>query len=240
MSSRALPVLAVAAALVLAACGGGSDPEPAATDTAAAGETGAVDLPDGVAAEVGETEIPTDRVDERVDTALENPQVAAQLPEDPEQARTLIGANVLGQMIVTEAVLQAAEAEGIEVSDEEIAEKRGELEEQAGGADALQQQIDAVGFSEEEVDRELRSLAVLDQVREREAPDAGPDASPTAPGQPNPGDMAVQQWLQEQLSGMRIVVDRDFGRWDAQRLQVVPPESAMPAQPGAPSAPPTS
>lgn len=232
--SRVMPAFAVAAALVLVACGDGSDPDPASTATATADEALRADLPDGVAAQVEDVEIDSDRVDERVDTALENPQLAQQLPEDEEQARSLVQASVLGQMVITEAVLQAADEEGIEVSDEDIAEKRSELEEQAGGVDALQQQVDAIGFSDEELDRELRSLAVLDEVREREAPDAGPTASP-APGQPDPGDLAVQEWLREKLTGMQIVVDSDYGRWDAQQLQVVPPQSAMQPPPGAPS-----
>lgn len=232
--SRVMPAFAVAAVLVLAACGSGSDPEAASTATATADDALRADLPDGVAAQVGEVEIDADRVDERVDKALENPQLAQQLPEDEEQARSLVQASVLGQMVITEAVLQAAEEEDIEVSDEDIAQKRSELEEQAGGVDALQQQVDAIGFSEEELDRELRSLAVLDEVAEREAPDASPTASP-APGQPDPADLAVQEWLREKLTGMQIVVDSDYGRWDAQQLQVVPPQSAMQPPPGAPS-----
>lgn len=233
--SRVIPALALAAALVLAACGSGSDPDPASTGTATdtAGDALRADLPDGVAAQVEDVDIDSDRVDERVDKALENPQLAQQLPEDEEQARSLVQASVLGQMVITEAVLLAGEQEGIEVSDEGIAAKREELEEQAGGVDALQQQVDAIGFSDEELDRELRSLAVLDEVAEREAPDAGPTASPAAPGQPDPADLAVQEWLRGQLTGMQIVVDSDYGRWDAQQLQVVPPQSAT--QPGAPS-----
>lgn len=234
--SRVMPAFVLAAALALAACGSGSDPDPAstATTTATADEALRADLPDGVAAQVEDVDIDADRVDERVDTALENPQLAQQLPEDEEQARSLVQASVLGQMVITEAVLLAGEEEGIEVSDEDIAEKRGELEEQAGGVDALQQQVDAIGFSDEELDRELRSLAVLDEVAEREAPDAGATASP-APGQPDPADVAVQEWLREKLTGMQIVVDSDYGRWDAQQLQVVPPQSAMQPPPGAPS-----
>lgn len=234
--SRALPALALAAALLLAACGSGS--EPSTSPSASADEALSADLPDGVAAQVGDTEISTDRVSERVDKALENPQLAAQLPEDEEQARSLVQASVVGQMVVTEAVLQAAEQEGIEVTDEEVAAKRQELEKQAGGADVLQQQIESIGFSEEELDQELRSLAILDEVAERQAPDAAPSASPTAPGQPDPADQAVQTWLRDHLSAMKIVVDSEFGRWDAQRLQVVPPRSAT--QPQQPAATPTS
>lgn len=240
MSSRALPALALAAALVLAACGGGSEPEPGATATGTADGAAQADLPDGVAAEVGDTEIPADRVEERVDKALENEQLSARLPEDPQQARDLVEASVLGQMIVTEAVLQAADEEGIEVTDEEVATKREELEEQAGGADVLEQQVADIGFSDEELQQELRSLAILEKVAEREAPDAGPSPSPTAPGQPAPADVAVQQWLRQHLGGMQIVVDGEYGSWDAERLQVAPPESAIPQQPAPPAATPTS
>lgn len=238
--SRALPALALVAALVLAACGDGSEPAPGATTTAGADETEAADaaqgadLPDGVAAEVGDTEISSDRVDERVDKALQNEQLSSRLPDDPEQARDLVEANVLGQMIVTEAVLQAADESGIEVTDEEVAAEREELEEQAGGADALEQQVADIGFSEEELDQELRRLAILEKVAEREAPDAGPSPSPAAPDQPDPANLAVQQWLREQLGGMQIAVDGEYGRWDAERLQVVPPASAM-QQPAAPT-----
>lgn len=228
--SRLLPVLAAVAAVLLAGCGaddatvdeeaGGS--APAATDPAAA------DLPDGVAAQVGDAEIATDRLQARVDSALDNPELEARLPDDPQQARPLVEASVLSQMIVTEAVLQAADEEGIEVTDEDIAAKRQELEQQAGGADALEQQIDAIGFSEQELERELRTLAILQRVGEREAPEAAPTASPAA-GQADPTQAAAQEWLRQQLTDLRIVVDAEHGRWDAQRLQVVPPQTQVPA-----------
>lgn len=230
--SRLVPSLAIVAVLLLAACGSGEPStdatgSPAPTDQALPG----ADLPDGVAAEVGDTEIDTERVEARVDAALESPQLASQI-EDPEQARPQIRASVLSQMILTEAILQSAEEDGIEVTDEQIAEQRSQLEEQAGGAGPLQEQIDALGFSDEELDQELRSLAVLDQVAEREAPSPAPTASP-APGQPDPQQLAVQEWLRQHVSGMQIVVDQDFGRWDAQRLQVIPPQPDI--QQGAPT-----
>lgn len=231
--SRLVPSLAVVAVLLLAACGSG-EPSTDATGSAAPTTDQALpgaDLPDGVAAEVGDTEIDTERVESRVDAALESPQLASQI-EDPEQARPQIRASVLGQMILTEAILQSAEEDGIEVTDEQIAEQRTQLEEQAGGAGPLQEQIDVLGFSDEELDQELRSLAVLDQVAEREAPSPAPTASP-APGQPDPQQLAVQEWLRQHVSGMQIVVDQDFGRWDAERLQVIPPQPAV--QPGAPT-----
>lgn len=226
----------LAGVLALAACGDGAEPDAQTTDAAdLPGTEQQADLPEGVAATVGETDIGTQRLDERVDTALESPELAAQLPEDEEEARTLVQASVLGQMIVTEGVLQAADDEGIEVSDEEVQAKREELEEQAGGPEELQQQVDAIGFDEAELDRELRSLVILDRVAEREAPDEGegPQPEQTDPAQPDPGDIAVQTWLQERLTQMEIVVDSDYGRWDAQSLQVVPPgmDQQQPAPP---------
>lgn len=230
--SRLVPSLAILAVLLLAACGSG-EPSTDATGSAAPTDqalTGA-DLSDGVAAEVGDTEIDSERLESRVDAALESPQLASQI-EDPEQARPQIRASVLSQMILTEAILQSAEEEGIEVTDEQIDEQRTQLEQQAGGADALQEQIDVLGFSDQELDQELRSLAVLDQVAEREAPSPAPTASPAA-DQADPQQRAVQEWLRQHVSGMQIVVDQDYGRWDAERLQVIPPQPAV--QPGAPT-----
>lgn len=231
--SRLLPIVAISAVLVLTACGDDGTPSAVGPDTPTSPdfETGE-QLPDGVAAEVDDVTIATTRVDRRTDAAMDNPQLAEQLPEDPQEARQAVQASVLGQMIVTEAVLKAGEADGIEVTDDDLAAEREQLEQQAGGAEALQEQIDAIGLDEDELDKELRSLAVLDAVAERNAADAGASPAPTSPEQPDHGQIAVQEWMTAQVTAMDIGVDPAYGQWDPQSLQVVPPGAEQ--QPVAP------
>lgn len=244
-----LPVLLVSLALVAAACGGtdGDDEaSPAATGQAA----GSADLDEGVAAIVDGEEIETETLRSRVEAAAESPQLAQQLDgPQGELVRAQLQAQTLTQLIFSEIILQEASARGIEVSDEAIADKRGELEEQAGGAEAFEESIAQAALTDVEVEEQLRIAVVIDRIAAdldvEAAPSPAPGPTPTAAPAPDPTEQALGQEIQRVVQAAEVTVDEEFGSWNPQRGQVVPPQPQAPPQPPggqapqAPQTPPT-
>jgi hypothetical protein len=247
--------LLLAGALVLGACGQSDDTstDAAATDTPSAtateGGTAAPspgasqpepvseDLPDGVAATVGDTEVATEALDERLALIREIPQVKEQLQGDgADQVEARLQSQALGQLVLQEVVLQGAAQEDVEVSQEQVDQRRSELAEEAGGEEALAEQLTSAGVPEGQVDKELRASLAFEQVSEKLLEDAGvdpeataaptPDPSSTASPSPNPDAQKAQQiqqeWLLELVSSADVVVDEAYGAWDASTGQVVP------------------
>lgn len=236
-----------AAVLLLGACSTGGDDTPAdptapdaptATDGTAAPvptagatppappEAVSADLPDGVAASVGDVEIGTEELAARFDLVVAQPEIQQQLETgDGEQIEAQLNSQILSQLIVQEAVVQGAAEEGIEVTDEQVAEERAELVETVGGEEALAERMAQAGIPESELEDDLRAGVAFEQVGEAlveqgEAPTTGPSPAPS--GAPDPVQMAQQQWLMELLTGMDIVVDESLGGWDATTGSVVP------------------
>lgn len=135
-------VLAAAAlALVLAGC------------TGSAGSS--------VAATVGDTEVTTAEVDEVYSTRAEAPGLASEL--EGSEAATVeedLRRAVLTNLIRREILAQAAEDQGIEVSEEDIAQEREALLEQLGGQEELDQLLEENNVSEEDLEAELRDQAI--------------------------------------------------------------------------------
>lgn len=226
MRARTLSAAALLAVLALAGCG--SDDEPSATDTptTADGEAAApspADLPDGVAAQVNDTEIPVEQVEERV-SALVAQQEEQQQTEtetegtNPEQREAAVTAQVLGDLIVGRVILDGAEELGVAPTDEDVTVLRDEIAEEAGGEEVFLEQAAAVGYDEDAIDRELRVLAAFQNLTDELVAEGGGD-----PASPAPEDQAVvQEWLVEQLEAANIAVDEQYGVWDPNLGQVVP------------------
>jgi hypothetical protein len=153
---------------------------------------------------------------------------------------------VLSQSILTKIFVLGPEDLGVVPNEQDLEEARQQLEDQAGGPDALQRQIEESGLSEEALNEQVKGIAALDNVEQAlldqgAAEDLPPLPSPSA-GQsprptPSPGQRVVQQWLQERLSTTDVVVNPEYGSWNARRGQVVPAGAAQ--QPSIPQAPPT-
>ena len=141
------------AGLVLAACGEAAD---------------VVNGPSGNpanAATVNGDDITVETLEHRYEVAEQNPEVAPQLAEDADGmvARNL-QADLLSQLIRSVLIEQGATELGVTVGPDEIAAKRGEIVEQVGGEDAFQQIIETNGLSEEDVDSQIRELALQDAI----------------------------------------------------------------------------
>lgn len=118
-----------------------------------------------VAATVGDVEITTAELDEAYGQRAEGPAAASELAADDSGAvEEDLKAGVLTNLIRTEVLHQAAEERGIEVSDEDIADQRELLVEQAGGEEALQEVIDSANVSDEELRANLRDQVIQNKI----------------------------------------------------------------------------
>lgn len=159
--SRASLLVAAALTLVLAACTGSGG--------------------SAVAATVGDTEITAADVDEAYSLRAEAPGVASEL--EGSEAATVeedLQRAVLTNLIRREILRQAAEDQGIEVTDEDIAQEREALVEQLGGQEELERVLDENNVSEEELQEELRDQAIQTKLAAQLGEDVSQDDVSTA------------------------------------------------------------
>ena len=211
---RSVPVVLGLLGLVAAGCGDGA-PEDAAPEAVTAPD--GVRLDDGAAAVVGDSTIPRADLDERVELLLANPQINEQVAAAPsaEAAERQLAASTLSQMITTRIVLEAAEDEGITVSDEEVAEVRAELAEQAGGEEQLTAQLQGAGLPEGQFERELRGVVAFEKLTAELTDGTAPATATEMPPE-------LQDWLARQFAEAEVTVAADLGTWDPTSGQVVP------------------
>lgn len=229
MRARTASVAVLVLALTLTGCGGdGADPStdgsPTATSTDAASSP--VDLPDGVAARVDDTDIPVEEVEQRVAalvTETEDRQSGPATEDategvDPEQREAALTAQVLGDLIVGHVILDGAEELGVAPTDEDVAAIREEVASSAGGEEAFMEQATEIGYDEAAIERELTILAAFQNITEALIDERGGDS-----GSPAPEDeQAIRQWLLDELAVADIAVDEQYGVWDAETGQVLP------------------
>lgn len=230
MRTRTLLPLALAGALALTACGSGTevatdDPTAVPTDGGTQSIAPPVELADGVAATVDGEDIPADRIDRRVEQLAADPRFG-QGPQgeelDEEQVKSTLRAQILTQEIFSRIILQGAEELDAEPGPEDIAAARDELVQQVGGEEAFQEQVEATGFTEAELEEELRVLAAIGRIGERLAEEGEVDpGAPTPPQSMSAEDVAAQQWLIIRIQEADVQVDQAYGRWDPAG-QVVP------------------
>jgi hypothetical protein len=215
MRTPKIVAAAAALALLLAACG---DDDDTASTSSEVVDDGAGDdqagVPDGVAAVVDGVEIGADELDEQVDVFAQSPPIAEQLDAAGDEAMGYLQAQVLSTLIAVQVVTTSAEDLGAPVTDDDLADARVELEEQAGGAEELASLLEEQGVTEGQLSVELRGVAAMRNVEE--ALGDG-DAAADDAGE------ATQEYLAEQLSSADVTVDPDYGTWDAASGQVIPP-----------------
>lgn len=179
------------------------------------------DLTEGVAATIDATEIAVETVEERYTSVAAVPEVAAQLEgEEAEQLGEFLRAQILSRLILEEIVLQGADELGVTASADDIAVLREEETERAGGEEAFAAELEGSGITEAQVDDELRVAVLLDAIGAELSSDLD-DAEPEVEGL-SAEDLAVQEWLFEQITGRDVAVDARYGVWSAESGQVVP------------------
>ena len=186
-------LIAVVLALLIAACGGVGGSEVAAT--------------------VGDVEITTAELDEAYQQRAEGPAAASELAADDSGAvEDDLQAGVLTNLIRTEVLRQAAEERDIEVTDEDIAQQRELLVEQAGGEEALQDVIDSANVSDEELRANLRDQVVQNKITSQLADgvddDAVEDAYENDPQGRYGPKVEVRHILTEKRAQARDAIDR--------------------------------
>lgn len=237
--ARVLVGLLALMALVAGACTS-NDSDTDATGGPEEETTTENEVPDGVAAVVDGTEITDRTVEEWFDEAAKSPEVAARLEGGQgEQIRPALRAQILSRLIVSDILTRAASDDfGIEVSDEEVVARRDELVKEAGGEDALAQQLATAGLTEELlVEHELPMLIILEEVEHEFASDTDAEATTTTtaavPGaQPPPSEsqQAMQEWGRARFAEADVTVRPAYGTWDPQTGQVQP-EGGLPSGP---------
>lgn len=244
MPTRLPLALLLSGALLLSACGDGDDAatDASATDAPTAATDGtdvptdqptqaelvSGDLPDGVAATVGDTEIAVEDMQARLDAIRQIPQVQEQLEaEGGEQLEAQLQSQALGQLVLQEVVLQGAAQEDVEVADDEVEARRTELAETAGGEDAFGEQLSTAGVPDTQLDQELRASIAFELVTEKLLADAGVEPTEAAteegagPAQNPQAQQVQQEWLLQLVTETDVVVDEEYGAWDPSSGQVV-------------------
>lgn len=74
------------------------------------------------------------------------------------------GGRVLEQMIDEILIMEEAQKQGINVSDDEVEEKVKEVEAQVGGAEAMKKFLDLQGLTQEDLRNQLKIKAIVDQI----------------------------------------------------------------------------
>lgn len=154
VSLRLSAVLAVLA-LLLVACDSGN------ADDAAEGDGGG----EPVAVVNGE-EVPAETLETRFSSMAESPQIAQQLEADQGGAmEKQLKARILNQLIQVQVMREGADEAGVEVSDEDIAERRSEIEQQLEdqGTD-LQTAMEQQGLDQDDLRRELETVALQEKL----------------------------------------------------------------------------
>jgi hypothetical protein len=240
MRTQLLRLLLVVLALVVTATACGDDDGGGGESAGSAAETASADLAQGVAALVDGDEISVASIDDEVDAVADNPQISDQLEgSEGESTRVQLRAQVLSTAIVTRIVEASAEDLGRPVTDDDVARARSELEEQLGGAEALDEALSQRGYTDSLLEMELVGLAGLQNVAAALDEEAGGEASGEDGAEPGsdgssedgaddgltPSQRRAQEYLSEQLASAEVTVDGDFGTWDARSGLVVPPGS---------------
>lgn len=227
MRTPSLLSLALAGVLALAACGGDGDvaADDPALPTGAASESAAppVELDEGVAAIVNGEEIAAELIDRRVERLAEQPGIG-QGPEgeelDEEQVTATLRSQVLTQTIFSHLILQGAQELDAEPDVADVDAVRDDLVEEMGGEEAFAQQVEAAGFTEAELEEELRVFAAVDLIGQRLVEQGDADAQ-AAPEGMSPEEAAAQQWLTVRIQEADVQVDQAYGVWDGSG-QVIP------------------
>ncbi len=183
-----------------------------------------------MAATVGDTDISVEALEDRLSVIREIPQVQQQLEgENTDQVEAQLQSQALSQLVLQQVVLQGAAEEDVDVSDQQVSDRQGELVDEAGSQDAFAEQLASAGVPESQLDQELRASIAFELVTEKLLADAGVDpsetASPTEGGSaapaPDPSQQVQQDWLFELVASTDVVVDEAYGAWNPQTGQVV-------------------
>ena len=125
-----------------------------------------------VAATVNGTEIAVEDVAERFDQFKTQPQVAEQLANDPDgNAESNIQSTILTQLIQATLLEQWAADLDIEVTDEDVEAERAKIIERVG-QEAFDTQVEQSGLTDEQIDNELRLLAMQNGISAKVGEDA--------------------------------------------------------------------
>lgn len=167
-----LSIAAVAAAFGLAACGG--DDEQPAQDTPQSQQQGDQampepeldDIPDVVAIVDGE-EISGEAFSENYEAQFQQLSMQAQMTgQEPNQDQ--LKEQALEMMINSELLVMEAEDQGFSSSDEDVEDYLSEMAEanDMESSDALMEELEAQGLSEERIREDLHNQVMIDQVVE--------------------------------------------------------------------------
>lgn len=193
------------------------------------GSGAAPEPPEGAAAVIDGDEISDEALVSQYQKVLAIPAVAEQVEAQGDAATPMLRAQVLSQILVSEILSRGAEEDfGIVVSDDEVRDRLGQMQAQAGGADEFGQRLRGMGTTEEMlVEYDLPFALLIERVQEKVAPDkAGATPPPAPPGRqqpPSEAQRAFQKWAFGKFAAAEVSVRSGIGVWDPRTGQVQPP-----------------
>ncbi|MDP9398226.1 MAG: SurA N-terminal domain-containing protein [Actinomycetota bacterium] len=147
--------------------------------------------------------------------------------EPADEATAQLG--VLTQLVRSELLEEAAERNGVQVSEGQVDELLRQFEQQAGGREALEQDLVASGVPPSRLREIVRFIANQNALGERLAAQAG--------GAQQQGQTALRDLLVETARQAGVEVNPRYGTWDAEQLEVVGSPSGGLATPVTSAAP---
>ncbi len=147
--------------------------------------------------------------------------------EPADEATAQLG--VLTQLVRSELLEEAAERNGVQVSEGQVDELLRQFEQQAGGREALEQDLVASGVPPSRLREIVRFIANQNALGERLAAQAG--------GAQQQGQTALRDLLVETARQAGVEVNPRYGTWDAEQLEVVGSPSGGLATPMTSAAP---
>lgn len=165
------------------------------------------------AAIVGDQTVPVSRIDEQFERIRATDAYQEQAQQDPSGQIAAQAQTRLVTTAVQEALLRlAGERNGVEVTEQQIDAGIAQLEDQLGGPEELQRQLDEAGLSQ----RDLRKQIENQQIQQALQQQAGADA-----------DFA--QFIRDTVDDVSVDVNPRYGAWDSQSLQIQPIDPLAPS-----------
>jgi outer membrane murein-binding lipoprotein Lpp len=161
---------------------------------------------------LGDVKITTTELTAKIDTILTERAKVDTSQMQLETGETLLRSQ-LQTILFMEGFSALAEELKIEVSNSEVAARRGQILEQIGGEDLLPQALVSASVAPEDLDPYLRSLIITEKVGQ---------ALIQAGVAENEVQLRLEALFVAKINSLKIEINPRYGKWDPETGQIIP------------------